>query len=304
MVTANYTTLLVGWGIIWLLQPVSDQVETDPVRWALPYIISMWVVAFILTVLIEWAFVAWAAEIKVNAKSLLLSLKVQTISYAVLIPLAAIAGPTSAAWTLKPADLSELQTVEGWLYYGDAGSKMLRRVRLDGSEDSATGVQLPDEVGSYARINVEPDQKGTTARVTYRRAPDDAILIEDAGAANQAAPAEEWDSETGLARGLDGFYNSANIRSFAGETDVKVTGVWAFDGMHAHGRHIALETPFIAARFRHAVVLPDGKIIVRYGKTIYLIDPETWEAAKLAEGFGGDVLLDPEEAAMLPPRQA
>jgi hypothetical protein len=41
------------------------------------------------------------------------------------------------------------------------------------------------------------------------------------------------------------------------------------------------------------VVLPDGSIVAQFGSAIVVVDAAAGTVAKLADGSGGDVLLDP-----------
>jgi hypothetical protein len=286
MIWANYASMAGGILLVAAATPLRADVMLDPLGRAPGYIAMMWIAAFIITGFIEWPFVAKMIGLKVGKKSLVASFALQTISYIALIPLVFFIGSMSALTLLDPAPAKEISKVDGWVYYAGLDDVTVYRTRIDGSL-SETVMTMEKPIADGARLAIEPTAEGDTVDLTHRYSDDDRLILKGVGTVDQAAPVREGRTESGFA--LLGYVRT---RSFVDQPKV-ICNYWPRLGMDVDDRRYALETPFLQAGWRSSVVLPDGKIVVQFGKAIMLIDPETEKAAKIAEGYGGDVLLDP-----------
>lgn len=291
MIAANYASMLVGLGLVWLASPLREAATRDPFRYALPTILGLWVVSFLLTVFIEGPFVARTAGLGLGGRPLLVSLWVQAVSYLVLIAIVSVVGSISAVTQLRRAEIGEMRTVAGWLYYLSSDGVSVMRVRLDGSKIERVARLAELEGGSFSRITIEPTIAGDRARLMYRSFQQDRELVKDLGAAGQCAPIEGR-AANGLALLGNNSFGPFSTRAFRDQPKVRC-GYWALEGIHIGDRWLAFETPFLSLSWRSPVVLPDGKVVAQFGDAFVLVDPETAKAAKLADGqMGGDVLLD------------
>jgi len=289
MVIANYASMIVGIFIAIASGPLQPEVARDPFRLALPTIGLFMAVAFVATIFVEWPFVAHTVSESVNAKTLAMSAGIQTASYLVLVLLTVTVGSISAVTALRPVEIEEISTVDGWLYYGSFDGKTVFRARLDGTVTERV-LHLEEARDDLSRVTVEPDLSGKGAELWWKSKRDSkSERLQKVGLSNQVADGERRD---------DGTLNLGNLtfgpystRSFVQHPTV-YAGFWAREGLRIDGQVFALETPICALAWRSAVVLPDGKVVAQFGKAIFLIDPQTRQVAKLTEGVGGDVLLD------------
>lgn len=290
MVAANFASMLVGIGLVAAAGPLQGVAARDPFRFAVPVIVGMWLIAFVMTVLVEWWFVARTAGLQMGKRSFVLSLLVQSVSYVCLIPIALYIGSMSAVMGLRGASPADVATLPGWIYYLSPDAKTVYRTRLDGSTTEVV-MRSPSETISFTgRITIEPTSDNDRARLLLRDGTRHVELIKNVGEPEQCAPVEQRGQDN-LAIIGNGNFGPWSTRSFD-DSVMAYADYWARLGIKIDGRRYALETPFLALVWRSPVVLPDGKIVVQFGDAIVLVDPKTRRVAKIAEGLCGDVLLD------------
>jgi hypothetical protein len=289
MVFANYLSMFAGIALIYLASPLSAGARLDPFTNAPRLLLGMWAATYVLTVFIEWPFVANTAGLRVNLRSLGLSARVQAVSYLFLAIFTYFVGSTSAL-TLTSAPAGNVTSVEGWVYYLGLDNKSVMRTRLDGSRTEKVSEIDVESTSSRLRITVEPTSNGDRARLMYRVYGADQEIIKNVGGAEQAAGGER-DSNNLILIG-DGTAGYFSTRKFA-ESPKVYCGFWPREGLLVDGVRFALETPFLSIPWRCPVVLPDGSIVAQFGSAIVVVDGVAGTVAKLGEGSGGDVLLDP-----------
>lgn len=290
MILANYLSMFVGFGIIFAFAPWARAAKVDPFRHALPMIVILWLVSYIVTVLVEWPFVAKTAGVRTGRGSLLTSAWVQAVSYAFLLLVTVFIGSISAVIALRPVSATEIDAVQGWVYYLAPDESRVLRTRLDGSKTEQVAT-LDFEIGNGRfRITTEPTSNGDRARLLYREYGNNHELAKHIGEATQVAPFKARDNDNlGLLHNLTHSYGAA--RKFVDSPQI-YAGFWPREGLVVDAYRYALETPYLMLSWSSPVLLPDGKVVAQFGKAIMLVDHDTKRVAKLAEGFGGDVLLD------------
>lgn len=293
IVFANYLAALGGVGLVKALGPVQAWVEQRPLERAGAVVVLGWVLAFFLSVTVEWPFVSWASRRRwFEPRALRDSLLLQLASYALLLLLAGSFGRTSAL-SLRNIPPDGMKTVPGWVYYLDPSAKRVLRTRLDGTRtESVAQVQSPTSDG-WRRVSVERTKDGKWARLVLRSAGEGArsvVLRPHLGPAADAALPRNYDK--------DGFtwlgnvtFSVGSVPSFRSIRPDTYVGHWAAEGMAIRGKSFALETPFLAIPWRSATVLPDGKVVAQLGQAILLLDPEREEVAQLAQGSGPGVYI-------------
>ncbi len=282
LILANYFTLLVGYGLLTLAAPLLEPVQRDPIRLGLSVFLGLMVIAWVFTVLLEWPFVALATQQKLNRSSLLLSLKVQSITYVGMNVIALALGSVSAITLLHTNP--NLSTVPGWVYTVGPDIRTVYRTRLDGSKTERVAPITEADMKSFDRVFLRRSPDKRTARlVLTNRDGKETVLQERVGASRQIAP--DWDGR--IASGT----MWVSTRSFLKDQRVS-PGAWAYDGLFVNGDRYSLETPFLSVLARSPIVLPDGKVVFQFGKAVILLDPVTRGTRKITEGLSGDVLLD------------
>ncbi len=282
LILANYFSMIVGYVLLTLANPLLEPVQHDPIRLGLGVFLGLMAIAWVLTILLEWPFVAKATEQKLNLSSLLLSLIVQSITYVGMNLIALVLGSVSAI-TLLHTNLN-LSTVPGWVYTVGPDMRTVYRTRLDGSKTEFVA-EIREEIGSFDRIYLRHSPDKRTARLVLAGSGEtDIVLQERVGDSKQIAP--DWNGQvaSGTIR--------LSTRSFIKDQRVSA-GFWAYEGLTVKGNRFALETPFLSVLARSPIVLPDGKTVFQFGKAVILLDPVTRGTRKITEGLSGDVLLDP-----------
>ena len=290
MIVANYLSMLAGIGLMYLASPLAARAQLDPFDRSLPLLLGMWAATYVLSVLVEWPFVANTAGTRVGLRALGLSAKVQTVSYVFLAVFSYFVGSTSAL-NLSITSAASVTSVEGWAYYLALDNVNVLRTRLDGSRTEQVA-KLDFEIGSqFSRITVEPTSNGDRSRLMYREYGADRELVKNVGNAAQAAGGER-DSGNLIQIG-NGSFGPGATRKFA-DSPMVYCGFWQREGLMVNGVRFALETPFLSTPWRCPIVLPDGSIVAQFGEAIVVVDADRRIVAKIGEGRGGDVLLDRE----------
>ena len=290
MIAANFASMIVGIGLVVVAGPLQNAAARDPLRLSLAIIVGLWLVAFVLTVFVEWWFVARTAGLTMSKQSLLLSFRVQSVSYICLVPIVMLIGSVTAVTGLSSASAAEIRTVPGWVYYHSLDKRTVMRTRLSG-DGTESVIALPsDSVSSTGRVTIEPTSDNDHARLLFRDNLEHIELDKNIGTPRQCAPVERRGADKLAWIGNDTF-GIGSTRSFVKPPSVQA-GFWAREGITIGGHRFALETPYLWFAWRSPIVLPDGKVVAQFGEAIVLIDPKTRRCAKLAQGNCGDVLLD------------
>lgn len=282
LIFANYFSMALGYGLLTLANPLLEPVQRDPIRLGLSAFLGLMATAWVLTVLLEWPFVARATEQKLNRSSLLLSLKVQSLTYVGMNLVALVLGSVSAITHLHTDP--NLATVPGWVYTVGHDSTTVYRTRLDGSKTERI-VQINDkELTSSDRVFLRHSPDKNAARLVLTKSDGKETILQDrVGTSQQIAPNWNGHVPSGTMWG--------STRSFIKGQRVS-SGAWAYDGLFVNGDRYALETPFLSVLARSPIVLPDGKVVFQFGKAVLLLDPVTRATRKITEGLCGDVLTD------------
>lgn len=298
MVLANYASMFFGFGILYLLSFASGLFpETPPLSMVKPMILVGLIVAFLVTVLVEWPFVAWAIGQRADRfrAALRPALLVQTASYAILVPLYGSVSPVTLVTETHYRATPEFAAPgRGIVYYIGAEDHGLWRVRTDGTERE----RLTDRIdGAYLwpKQGEHPGRVDLWARSDAGEA--DTLALRDAGpvwafrrieVAAPSSPVFDWRSSD-FRRRVDG---NAEVQ----------TGFWASEGLamrYADGTRLrfALETPFMAWPVRSATVLPEDQVVFQAGDQILILDLRTREIARIARGTSPIVRVLPREGS-------
>jgi hypothetical protein len=298
MIVANYSSALVGIGLLKLSEPGARWAGVDVVPRAIPFLVAMLLVAYVVTLLVEAPFVALAIggrlrDLKVWKRNL----QVQSITYGALIVITLWLIPVSGVrnW---PRNAAVETSSRGWVYYYSHEERAVRRVRLDGSLDEHVR-ELHEEFSlHHARVNMERDPDNTVARLVFRSSTYgvEPMVLETLGKAEQA-PLSRFADGSGFDVDYSPFSYAGAKRFDASDKRRIYTGFWAAEGFVLESRRIVFETPFLFVPWRSATVLPSREIVVQAADTILLLDPGGRSARRLAVGWSPSVLLDPTDSA-------
>ena len=286
VLAANYASMVCGIGLIWLLEQVLAKSDPDPFRYGRDIVYGAWTASFVITVLVEAPFFARVLKECGPAKKMWkASIVANTASYAIIVPLAFFAGPTSAlhlhtGWTSKMGE------VAGWIYYVDAAGREVRRMRPAGAPGQFVLTLDSSNSGSRRTVAVEPDEQGSVARLVIHTNDGARVLVPKVGHGSQAARPEEFYkgfADIGWPNGGLSFATSEGAS----------TGDWAYQGLQVRGHTYALETPFIEADWSSPTLLPNGVILVAMNGDIYLVDTSSNAAFRIKPGTSPSFLRDP-----------
>jgi hypothetical protein len=287
VLAANFTSMFCGFALIWLCQSTVKKADPDPFRFAREIVVGAWVASFVITVLVEAPFFArvlrrdhaasamWRASIVANAAS-----------YAIIVPLAFVLGPTSAL-RLRAGHTQRMDGLSGWIYYVDRKDRAVRRMRPSGAPDEMVLALGSPDTDRFDIVAVEPDEQGSIARLVLHENDGAKVLNANLGKGSRAG--RPWEFYEGYAA-LSGWL-AGGLSFVAGEG--ASTGFWAFEGLWTGGHHYALETPFIEESWSSPTVLPNGLLLVEVNGGIYLLDTADNMASRIKRGESPSFLRDP-----------
>ncbi len=301
MILANYVSMFAGFSIIeFIREPVGKLIMQDAPLYNAPRaMVIMIILLYLLTIVLEWPFCLWILRKKPRRLkvSLTASAIVQTVSYAVIVPMYLSVSPISLYTDVKTdPSLGFANNVASVYYISDDGGTV-RSVRTDGSDNRKV---LDTEIaGLYAWLFVRETADGRHKELWVAGYPDadsETLLIKDF-----------TDKTVGLQADEDGlnvpgkWFNDLGIVDFRpeGQRQWEVrTGDWAGDGLTAWNTatdeflSVALETPFLSWYARNAAILPGDQVVYQLDDQIVLLDIRSRKMGLLATGRGPVVVLD------------
>lgn len=301
IVIGNLVTSLVGLALVNWSTSFLAFLSPRPLEHANLYLVGIWLLAFSLTVLIEWPFVRIAFKEPAKWRpALLQSLAANLVTYALLVTVATALGANSLAFDVDVVSPDRLrQSVGGWVFYVDPSGKEIRQVRLDGTRDGPVAA-MPEGMEG---VSVEAFKEAPASLVAYTDSGDRRIVTikPNLGPTEVAA---SYDGQVANAD-LSGYRSSTSIQPcrsfdrFSRTPDVGcMQGYWPEVGLRAYWRtkkvkyRVAVGVPALSWISTAATAIPDGHIVSRLGPQIVILDIEGRRMAWLANGYSPTVVLD------------
>jgi len=305
MILANYVSMIAGFMTIeYIREPVGRFIMNDaPLYHAPRALIILIMFLFILTIILEWPFCLWILKKKPRRLkvSLTASAIVQTVSYAVIVPMYLSVSPISLYTEVKLDQTFSFANNNASVYYISDDDGNVRSVRTDGSDRRKV---LDTEItGLYAWLFVRETADGKHRELWVEGYPDEdseTLLIKDF-----------TDKTVGLQADEDGlnvpgkWFNDLGVVDFRpeGQKQWEVrTGDWAADGLTAWNTatdeflSVALETPFMSWYARNAAILPGDQVVYQLDDQIVILDIRKRRMGLLATGRGPVVVMDEQPA--------
>jgi hypothetical protein len=268
---------------------------------------SMVLVTYVLTILLEYPFVAisfWGKPSWLR-KSLLGSLLVQTVSYTILFGWYWIASGTSLYTKTDVVELSSISLPEKVLVYfisaddGDVYTGHLRDVQWQNVFDLNSSRRND-------RLFVRPSDEDSNSwdlvarlETSQRRKPN-LITVQEKFAVIAAPSRRSQNTDPPQYEGS--WFNFGHVPKLgnAESSPWKFwSGFWPIEGLRGEddnsGNRVSfsLETPFVAWSVRNATHLPTDKVLLQLGKDqICVYDPEKKQIALLARGRGPIAVME------------
>ncbi len=301
MIAANYISGLVGWAVLPVLVRLVDASFTDPPLYRAGLTLGVLVVvAFVLTVLVEWPLVLWSLKGSRRGRGACVTagVWVQAASYAVLIPMYVSVSPMSLLTdytvvrdvTGVPGDAS------GWVYYVDERDGSVRRVRLDRSGDERVG-ELPENRRLHRWLplwtRVEADGSVSIVDGEDELA---TVVATQAGVAGKIRVGRESDGPSDIWPRDFRTEESSHEKSYeaypfaeVGLCELKREGTGPDAWRMAPTLNFA--NPLWRWRASAPTILPNGSVVLEFGRQIVIMD-EQRRIAFLAIGSSPAVVLD------------
>jgi len=317
MIAANYVS---AWsGAVLLGGVVAQSVEPD-LYTAWRWFWTLAGAAYILTLILEWPFVAWAVRGKplLVRRSILASVFVQTVSYLAIFGWYWSASGKSLYTNARAVPASELTLPQGLtLYYIDRNDGNVRQRSMSSGADVRTVYEL-HSTNRNDRLFVRP-------ALTTHQAWDLLARLDRGGsrnydevtiASNQvvAAVPDSRSTYTDPPEHPGTWFNFGKVPRLGAANRSKWAGwvgFWAAEGItltHDETKdelHIAYETPFGSWNVRNAVQLPGDVVLFQFGPDqICALEIETRRVALLCRGRGPVVIGIASSTSSNPPPQA
>lgn len=293
MILANYISMVIGIFTIGILHKSLRGIAS--INNILYVILGTFLITYVITIIAEWPFCFWIMKGKEarGRRSLKASIILQTLSYAVLIPLYLSASGVSLITNVKVDNtLSFLKTNNALIYFISLKDGALYRINADRS-----GMQKVEDAGlknEYSELFIcNKNGKSTLNAYWYVRVNNkyeyrSKVLLDDVR--GFTAVSETCDSKDRW-YGID--FRPENMR------DWKIsTGTWAIEGLRGKNVktgetfRIALETPLEDWPISKASILPGDQVICQIGPQIVLVDLNTRHIGLITFGLSPVVILE------------
>lgn len=301
MILANYFSAWVGWSYLHLLVDRND-ISLDN---AASVLAGMVAVAYAMTCLLEWPFVAgcfWRAE-KPLRRSVTASMLVQSVSYVLLIGWYGLASVYSLCTdlTIVPPDqialphdvcIYSIADEDGNVYSRELGTGRQRQVYELKSRDfkDCLSFQASESEAGFHKIValLESGDRNEPKVVDL----DIAVHDENCPLSENGRPLMADRFHSPIAPKLGSAYDSPWTIN---------AGFWAAQGLAGENSktgeqfRFAIEVPFIQWNVRHAILLPGEQVLFQLGtRQVCILDLKARKVAVLCFGHGAVAVLDRE----------
>lgn len=271
MIGANYASAIAGAAVMVMVGAGVDAVggEWMPVYWMGSIVVAMVVGTWVLTVLVEWPFVALAGAGATGVKTPAWKtcVKVQAVTY-VPIVVVYVCLSSFSAWTGMDLvkDPREVTTEKGWVYFVARNGSDVERVRLDGTgREHVAAMGKSGHAGLMARVNEE----GVVEIVVEK---------EKVIATCRGRVAMNWEGEE--PRFSVGGFGSLRYGTRNRGEDVWFAGPWgrfSHGVAHEHGDagwdfDVRFSTPIVEFGTSHVTELPGGAAVFRFGPQVMVVN--------------------------------
>lgn len=295
LVIANYVSAWVGFFFIGSFKVFFTTTITleNVLAWNFLFI----VLAFLVTVLIEWPFFRFALGTRPRAflQAAKATLLVHVISYTLLIMWYWQFSSTSMVTKMKIVQPSAIQLKEGYtLYYINSKGDQVEQMDLSDATKSKLAISTPalDDIDRLLLRSRDGMFLDLYAYSPYREESDKEILLREGIARHhlgeQVAVEVLADGMTSNPRPVRGTVPSL---ATSGTDWLFHTGFWSADGIVAENlttkkkARYVIDTPFIGWDVSDAVQLEDGKVLLRLGvDQICLLDVAAKTISLIARG--------------------
>lgn len=302
MIAANYISGLLGWAVLPVLVRWVDASFADPPLYRAGLTLGVLVVvAFVLTVLVEWPLVLWSLKGSRRGRGACVTAGVwaQAASYAVLIPMYVSVSPMTLLtdYTVVPDVTGMAGGANGWVYYVDERDGSVRRVQFDRTGDEKVG-QVSD-VNTHRRwepLWARPEIDGSVSIVDGER--DYAKIVATQASGMVGARTNEYNLD-GPSRldsidfRADPSHATYSYRAFP-VWDSGLRRIEFEPGGDRYGsvaRELTFSNALMHWQAGSPVILPNGSVVFEFGGQIVIMD-EQRRIGFLAMGTSPTVVLD------------
>ena len=287
-ILANYGSMIAGLYLLTVLGTrLKDHFPKEVFVYGGVLLVVLGFLSWLLSVVVEWPFCLWAvrkSEHRVR-RAIVLSLGVQTASYAILVPVYLYASTISLYTNGRTLpDTSFTANPKAELYYVEKATRDIWSIRLDGSGKR----RVAEHVVPEQFRNLFLRSAGEKVELWAQDGRDTVKLLDGVPASPRVAQ---------LSQPWDGQYPALDLRP-QDERAWKVVshfgvGTWAIPGFGVEGTsndgrtdcyHLALETPFLWAWWGEVTVLPHDEAVAQLNDAIVLVHLPSRRVGFLTEG--------------------
>lgn len=293
-ILANYLSMIAG---LCLLTALNERLQDSFPKAVLVYggvlLILLGFLSWLLSVVIEWPFCLWAirkAEHRI-CRATILSLVVQTASYAILVPVYRSASTISLYTNGRMLpDTSFTANPKAELYYVETATRDIWSTHLDGSGKYRIAEHVvPDR---FSSLFLKPAVATAKAELWVGHGIDAAKLLDGVEASASVVRRSSLTESYGMWRLLD--LRSEDQRAWT----VTGFGGWPVPGFGVQGPEseyrLALETPFLSAWWRNVTILPNDEAVAELNDAIVLVHLPSRRVGFLTKGEAPVVVSIPE----------
>jgi hypothetical protein len=289
MILANYAS---AWSAAALMNATywdTDFLNLDNVRW---FFLAMIVVAWVFTIVMEWPFIwlCFRGEIGAWKRSLQVSLKIQSISYVVMMVVYWYVSDTSllsGTTVAKPSDFQLPDGIEIYYIAPEDGDVYRRSI----SGEAPEKVSDLNSKSYWDRLFVTPMTDGMQTDLKALLSTPERKIDLASGLAVRNVPSADKPREE-----RDTWFKVGDADKLAVPVESEwgfETGFWGAEGLVAKNRkrgkriELSLETPFVTWYARNAVHIAGDLVLFQLGTNqICVFHPATRRIAKLWNGQG------------------
>jgi hypothetical protein len=298
MIAANYVSAWVGaLSLGAITQFLHAWVFTGPPLFSsLPVLITILVLAYVASVVVESPFVLLVARRAAygRARAIRTFAAIQLLTHGVVVVCFGLVSPMSVVTDLRverEAGAIEVPA-EGWVYYFRPEDRAVWRVRLNGTRPEQVSPITGDYSEWWSSIYPVPGTRGDTwdlastpdgERVLTGLPGRPGYFVDRGG--TEPGPPTWWAADLRPADSRPWMVGSGHIA----EAGIRIEE----PGTRSFIRSFTFAHPFEGWRVQSQAVLPGGFIVAGFGKgQVVLIDVEGKRIGLLAEGYSPVVVLD------------
>lgn len=313
MIFANFVSAAIGYFLVVFLAlrgalDFGINVDTTDLGMWL-YLTGIILTLYLLTALLEWPFCLWVLKAlkytgPMARTSLSVSLIVQSISYALLIPMYYAASDFTVFTRLNSdPSLSFVRNPTAEVYFISETDGDVYKIKLDGTNRQKV---FDTRIDDPSKTLFMSNQKGGKIWKLWigHRIGADSTLISDSFSRVIPQPNDKNNTDDYDERWPESAESPIDLR-LPNQRKQEIVihywarqGLWVLDDLEGKAYDVGLETPFVEWKSRYATILPGDQVVYQLGEQIVILDLNSRKIGLIAYGRSPVVRLVAESPRM------